>query len=726
MSHVQTCRASDIQFRQRGTTSVTEIASDVRSTSAAEAMPIDGTTRLDSLDGLRAVAVIAVVAFHAGLARVPGGFVGVDMFFVLSGFLITGLLLREHQGGGIDVIAFWFRRIRRLAPAALVTIVATGVLFSFVSAVPERASVLRDGRAATLWFANWHFVDEAQNYFRPNADASPFLHFWSLSIEEQFYVVWPLLVIAGLGLRRRVRWLVSPAVVIAAPVLAAAYTMVQSDRSPIRSYYATDTRVYQLLAGAALAVVLRRRGAGGSPAQQWQSWVAWAELAAVAGALAWVVNAADLSQHVRGLAATAITIVALLLLVPGSPLHIRGAPLERVTSFGPLVRIGRISYGVYLWHWPITVLLNRTYALGSSSKFVVVLGASIACASASWMFIELPIQRQAQRVRRRDLRLVAAVVGVAASVFVAVTVLPATLSDRVPLLRAAPRPGFASGPEVAGTSTPVPADLGIIPVELAVPNYDGCINRVPISAADCTAIDNGRAGPRVLVLGDSHAAGLAAAFVQSAFFGGGAVASVAAANCPWQSTVMLRNEGHPEWNSLCLDARRAVAEVVIPEFDPDVIVLIDRPLLEPDVLPDLLRTDGSPIATADAYRDASTEALAGLTAPGRRVVILMPTPSSPFDPQVCLASVTRVEDCTFPVTPVLHDELGALTAAATAASSVDAPVQTVSIVDLVCPRGSVCDPILGGMIVRIDPGHLYYGFIERIRPQLIVRVFPPA
>jgi peptidoglycan/LPS O-acetylase OafA/YrhL len=179
---------------------------------------------------------LVVVAFHVGLARAAGGFIGVDIFFVLSGFLITGLLVREAKGTGkISLVGFWFRRARRLVPAALLTIVVSAVLFSFLSSVPERTAALTDGQAATLWYANWHFIGQAQDYFAAEIDTSPFLHFWSLSIEEQFYAVWPLMVFAAVSVRWIRQALGNTWVIVAVPLVAAMYAMLRAASDPTRS-----------------------------------------------------------------------------------------------------------------------------------------------------------------------------------------------------------------------------------------------------------------------------------------------------------------------------------------------------------------------------------------------------------------------------------------------------------------------------------------------------------
>ena len=160
--------------------------------------------RWPALDGLRAVAVYLVVAFHAGIGRFDGGFIGVDVFFVLSGFLITRLLIVEHDDrGSIDLVGFYARRARRLLPAAWTAIVATAAVYVLVATPFEREEVVRDARSSVFYVANWNFIDRSQDYFAESVSSSPFLHLWSLAVEEQFYVIWPLCVLGLVALRRR-------------------------------------------------------------------------------------------------------------------------------------------------------------------------------------------------------------------------------------------------------------------------------------------------------------------------------------------------------------------------------------------------------------------------------------------------------------------------------------------------------------------------------------------
>ena len=278
------------------------------------------------LDGVRAIAVYLVVAYHAGMSGVPGGFLGVDLFFVLSGFLVTGVILREtDRRGTFSLGGFYARRVRRLLPAAVLVVVVTSLVQLLLTSQATRVGLVGDARAALLYVANWHFVADSRDYFAQADDPSPFLHFWSLAIEEQFYLAFPLLVLAVL------RWAPRPvrALAVAVAVVGAVSLGLQLLRAgddATYAYYATDTRVYQLAAGVALTLVVRRLR--GRRVEARLARVATpAAVVGLAGLLVLASPAADLDPSARGIGAT----VAAVLLLGGLWLAPRG-PLARVLA----------------------------------------------------------------------------------------------------------------------------------------------------------------------------------------------------------------------------------------------------------------------------------------------------------------------------------------------------------------------------------------------------------
>ncbi|MGO9029811.1 MAG: acyltransferase family protein [Acidimicrobiales bacterium] len=369
--------------------------------------------RIPALDGVRAIGIVLVLFFHGGFGWAGGGFFGVDVFFVLSGFLITGLLVSEfRQNAHIGLKRFWGHRVRRLVPALLAMMAGVAVYAVFF-APPDTLGQLRGDAVATLLYGNnWHQIASGQGYFAALDTPRPLLHTWSLSIEEQFYLVWPLVVLAVLHVTRSLRVLLT-ITVIGAVASAVEMAYLYGDGSgQSRVYYGTDTRAQALLIGAALAVLLApplaRRSRGGRELPSTSlvrsfrfGAVARGSLVAVGGAglavVVWmsVTDNATTSWIYRGgfalLALATAAVIACVALVPASP-------WARALSVRPVRSIGAISYGLYLWHWPIFVFLdNARTGLVGWPLFGLRVGVSVAVAAASLRFLEMPIRRGALR-----------------------------------------------------------------------------------------------------------------------------------------------------------------------------------------------------------------------------------------------------------------------------------------------------------------------------------------
>jgi peptidoglycan/LPS O-acetylase OafA/YrhL len=440
---------------------------------------VDLDRRIRPLDGIRALAVLAVLATHAGIPFLPGGFIGVDVFFVLSGFLITSLLYDELAvTGRIDLGGFWTRRARRLLPAALVMIVA--VVAARPLFVPDSVAALRgDAIATALWSGNWRWALQGTNYFAQGGTPSPLQHTWSLAVEEQFYLLWPLLLLVCCAVRRRRLLALSLAGVT---VSALATYVLARVASPGRVYFGTDTRAQELLVGAALAALL-------APTWRWRATTPLGTqspqpagrrplplLLSVCGlaALTGVATAADgaPSEFRDGL--LLFTALAAAALVAGVVLD-SGQPVARLLSTRLLVGIGRISYGLYLWHWPVYLVLDGERT-GLHGYVLAALRAAVTgvFAGASFVLIERPAQRVRWRPRRM---LPAAAAGVAAVVAIAAWTAPA------PVPQVAVVPPTASG--LGGPPLSVRAKLA---------------PRLPAAASRTVS----RTGPlRVAVFGDS-------------------------------------------------------------------------------------------------------------------------------------------------------------------------------------------------------------------------------
>ena len=366
-------------------------------------------TRAPGLDGVRALAVLAVIGFHEGASELSGGFLGVDIFFVLSGFLITDLLVAgSGDAGHLDLTGFWTRRARRLLPALAAMLVVVTAAATFIEPGQEPSLRLALLAAAT-YTSNWFQILHHVPYFAASGQLGtppPLDHLWSLAIEEQFYLAWPVivgLVVARLAARRaRVTFALLGAAV-SALIMALQYTP-GGDPSPV--YYGTDTHASALLIGAALALACPLRTLAAMPADRARR----LDMAGVGGlvVLAWAAghfSGSDPAVYPAGLILAALGAAALVAAAAG-----RGV-IAAITSWPPLRWVGARSYGIYLWHWPVialgTALAGRD--AGSPGLWLVETGVTIALAAASWRFIETPVMRDGLRATvRRWARLVAA------------------------------------------------------------------------------------------------------------------------------------------------------------------------------------------------------------------------------------------------------------------------------------------------------------------------------
>ncbi len=349
---------------------------------------------LPGLDGLRALAVMAVLLYHAGAGWLPGGFLGVEVFFVISGYLITSLLLAEwHSKGRVDLKAFWLRRARRLLPAAYLLILVT-LAFAAIFLPAEIARLRTDALASFVYVTNWYLVLDHQSYFEAVGRPSPLRHLWSLAVEEQFYLLWPLAFALGmrhLG-RRRLFWGVLAGVVASTIWVVALY---RPDTDPSRLYYGTDTRAAGLLLGAALAFFW----APGSLVPTGARWTGLAleflGLAALAGLglLSVVLAESEPFLYTGGFLAVAVA-TALSIAVA---VHPSSRALPWLLGWWPLRWLGLRSYSIYLWHWPVFVFTRPQIDVPFDGPALLALrlGLTLAAAQLCYHYVETPIRRGA-------------------------------------------------------------------------------------------------------------------------------------------------------------------------------------------------------------------------------------------------------------------------------------------------------------------------------------------
>jgi peptidoglycan/LPS O-acetylase OafA/YrhL len=352
-----------------------------------------------ALDGLRAVAVLAVMVEHSGLRRpggsdlvFPGGFLGVDVFFVISGFLITSLLLIERgRTGRIDLGRFWTRRARRLLPAVGVMVGVTCVVATVTDMAVDAATLRGDALASLGYVANWRFILTDQSYFAAFGLPSPFRHLWSLAVEEQWYLVFPPLLVGLLAVVRHRTGVLLGALAAAAVASAVWMSVVATPgQDPSRAYYGTDTRAHTLLVGALLAVVAVRAPALTRRLARLTPVLGVVGLAALAFAFTTV------SGQQGGLYDGGFTVVAAVSLLAVAGVALPGArgPASWALGRRPVAFVGRLSYGLYLWHWPVFVFLTPDrIGLTGAGLAGVRMAVAFAIAGVSYVVVEQPVRR---------------------------------------------------------------------------------------------------------------------------------------------------------------------------------------------------------------------------------------------------------------------------------------------------------------------------------------------
>jgi peptidoglycan/LPS O-acetylase OafA/YrhL len=632
------------------------------------------------LDGLRAVAVYLVVAFHSGLGRFRGGFIGVDVFFVLSGFLVTKLLVSDLAAyGRVRWTEFYSRRARRILPAALVTLLVTAVVYEVIASPLERYEAVGGFRAACFYVANWYFIDQAADYFAANITNSPVLHFWSLAVEEQFYLLWPLLISALYSASRWFgprRWTALRLTVIAAGGASAIAALRIGTHDLDRAYYGTDTRAYQLLAGALLAMtpqVLRLGPAFRTAARR----VAAVALVAI---VVLAMSFQDLSPITRGIA-TVVSATALIVALENAD----DGWARRLLSSGPFRYLGRVSYGTYLWHWPIIILVTSNNQPTPVVLFVVAATLATTIAAVSFRVMEHPI-RVTHALDRLKAPVIA--VGFTASIVIGALVVPSIL-DR-------------GGDTVAATgSSTSPYQLrNWRDARRDIPTAPDCVGE---HVERCIVVDGD--GPKVMLMGDSNALMWLPALRAIADQEDWQLSTALITTCPWQRGLLF---AFLDRESFCERRWDDWYDRVVPVLDPDVVVLAERAYDDTRSFLPVRLPDGSVVKRPDkAFEerliDLSLSEIDTLREQGRKVVVFEPIPiPQPFDPLQCLSEGKRPEKCAFRVGPHTTPLEHAFREAAERVTN----LWSLDLDRVVCPRQPMCDAMVDDVIVFRDDGHL--------------------
>lgn len=642
---------------------------------AAPPVPYSEPTRASTfgykpaLDGLRAVAVLAVMAYHFGAGWSRGGFLGVDMFFVLSGYLITSLLLVEWaHTDSIRLSAFWARRARRLLPAMFLVLIGIA-LWTRLDLPSDRWSEIRgDGLWTFFYAANWNFIEAGRSYF--SADLSPLRHTWSLAIEEQFYLLWPLVVFALLRLARGRHVLLVATCVAGTLASLIASIALYNSADPSRAYYGTDTRVSQLLIGALVAVVLLRW----TPASR-STRIGIQVLGVVAaGAIIWAF--VTVSDQRAGLYRGGFVLFAIgTAAVIGAVVQTTRNPLRAALCLAPVRWVGQVSYGVYLWHWPIRVAIdeNRTNLSGWELA-VVRVAATFAIAALSYYLVELPIRR------RRFLKVwTPRLLLPASGALVVGALLIATVGATAPdPLRQRPGTVLATDPP---TNTP------------------------PVAAVPGTPTQ------RTLLLGDSVAYTLGDALVAESAGRGVEFQTVTRLGCGMTDGIALTDEGEVvSWSPACASSTAQYIDAALKQSQPDVVLWMSTWELSS------YRVDGKVLAFGtqpfEEWLTSQIESVRVRAAnAGARLVLVAipPQADNPMGPPK-------------PEQAVRTAYLNALFRRY--ASTRPTEVGVLELTGLVCPNGAPCPTTIDGIVLRPkDGGHFQAEGAAWVAPRFMDELF---
>lgn len=654
-------------------------------------MPLERTAFRPDLEGLRGVSILLVVLFHAGVAAAAGGFVGVDVFFVLSGFFITGMLAGEaSETGSINLSAFWANRSLRLLPALLVVLLFTLAVVMWLYAPIDRAEIARNARAVALYSGNIEFASNQADYFR--SQENPLLHTWSLGVEEQFYIVWPLLMLGVAALaarnvrveedddstRRALLLFVS-----VAALLSFGISIWLTTTSQPWAFFGMPTRIWEFAAGGILALAISRK------TDFWPG-AATAMQVAGLGMIAVGVFRYDMTTPYPGVAATVPALGAVALIVGGS--RAPDSFVSRALSVTPLRALGRLSYAWYLWHWPLIGLAAVLHPqIGVTGKLMWS-AAALVLAWLTHKFVEQPA-RNGGRLESIPTRWVA----------------PLALGASV---AAAGVAHFAMRAAERETSVRPQKTFARARVDRMQPSC--WTNTVDEWKGPCVFGD--RNAPVMLsLLGDSHAEHWLAGLDRAGKENGWRIESHIKGGCP-VADVPQRFSGRLErMYGECIRYREAMIREIIAK-KPNAVILSNWDHYIP--------AQGSGLVwqvAADEWAAGLRRTYARFSNAGIKVIVMRGTPRTFVDVPVCLsrkaANLPFAGSCTY-------DRARAFIPQAVEAQNRAAQNLNVSFVDMndqICAT-PVCSPVRNGIVVFTDDNHLTASFTRALGTALGYRV----
>ena len=692
------------------------------------------------IEGLRAVAVLAVVLFHAEVPGVGGGFVGVDVFFVISGFLITGLLWREMSStGSVRLRGFYAARARRLLPASAAVGIVTMIASALLLPPLQVPTVIQDGIASALYVSNLSLIAQNVDYFADLLTPSPFLHYWSLGVEEQFYLLWPTLILATAWLIRRVRRRTRvhaaasqrPYVVVLTMVVVASFilSLFLTYLVPAAAFFSLPTRAWQLGLGGLVALTASHWSRLPS---QTAAFTGWTGLALIVLACIWLTQ----TTVYPGTAALIPTLGAVLVIGAGCAAPTRGC--GRVLAIPPMQAIGRFSYSWYLWHWPVLIFapVLAGHPLGLGARVT----AALLSAGLAWLtlrYLENPL-RFAPKIRNsswRSLALGGAVTALAVCVGVGLLkVVPIPIGHGAPATPMAITAGPAeAGSDLAAYDNAVrqafaevqigvaaSANLQAVPSNLTPPLtgapadqeamlFNGCLRSDNEAGQPECAIGDTASKTTLALVGDSHAAMWNSAFLHIATQRHWRLEIMAKMGCPLLDVPMANHlRSLVEHFRHCEQWRSEIVARLQAEHPTLIVVSMSR----------VYGSSGSwqlgftPYDSA--WLDSLTRLVQQLRKTGAQVLVLGPVPNPRSAVPICLSGHLDDARACAPARSVAVDESGI---AAEAAATKAGGGHYADLTDLFC-TAERCSVIVGNTLVYLDSNHLTLDYARALAPAM--------
>jgi peptidoglycan/LPS O-acetylase OafA/YrhL len=675
-----------------------------RSSSGSKQTPREGGFRPD-VEGLRAVAVVAVLLYHADLPFAPGGYIGVDVFFVISGFLITGLLLKElEQSGKLSLVRFYSRRAKRLLPMTVV-VLGTIVVLSWLLFPPVRMEeVSFDVVAAGLFVMNWRLAVRATDYFGAGLQTSPVQHFWTLGVEEQFYLIWPTLLMAVAWWCRRTGRSLRPALAMVLALVALtslAYSIHFTGQEAGAAYFSTLTRGWELALGGALALV---------PA----SWLQLSRLTSGTlactglGAIAFSTLQFSDDTLFPGYAALLPTLGTAAIIAAGFTSNSAGP--ARLLTLAPVRHVGRISYSWYLWHWPPLVFAAAQWGKLSALEGLAVLSASYVPAVLTRRWVERLFHHSKKLARCP--RQALALGGACTSSAVALGLLLFAVTPAVPK---------APGSQVAGAAAMLEGDrslqksaVAIHPTPREAKNNrpqmyaDGCHLELPYTKSPECVYGNPSSETTVVLFGDSHAMQWFPALNKLANERDWRLVGLSKSACPPAEVTINDASLRREYRECDEWRERALLRIVRDE-NPSLIVTSS--LTTYRITEDRKRLDRD--SSEKALEEGYVSTLKKLRRTGAQVVIIKDVPHPRKDIPECVSlSLDYLEDCTTPRSKAFNYPPVNVRVAA--------EVEDVRLIDptpVLCLE-KTCPTVIGNALVYRNGAHLTPTYVRTLTPWL--------